>query len=68
MLDKTQASVTQNTIINATNLAVAIASKVLGNTIPDKLHGESVTRNTINKLVLADIRQAHMTKGVNNAV
>lgn len=68
MLDKTQASVAQTTVANATNLACAIASRVLGVSIPDKLHGESVTRNTINRIVIEDIRQTHMSQGNTNAV
>lgn len=67
MLDKTQASVAQSTVVNATNLACAIASQVLGVSIPNQVHGESVTRNTINRLVIEDIRQTHMIQENGNA-
>lgn len=68
MLDKTQASVAQSTVANATHLACAIASKVLGVSIPDKLHGENITRNTINRIVVSEIRQTHMHQENTNAV
>jgi hypothetical protein len=63
MLDKTQASIAQSTVVNATNLAVAIASRVVGETIPDEIHGESVTRNTINRIVIDEMRNKHIAKG-----
>jgi RNase P protein component len=68
MLDKTQASVAQSTVVNATNLACAIAAHVLGVSIPDQLHGESVTRNTIKRIVLDDIRQTTMAKEKTHAL
>ena len=67
MLDKTQASVAQSTVANATNLACAIASQVLGVSIPDQLHGENITRNTINRIVIDEIRATHI-QGAPNAV
>lgn len=68
MLNKAQASVVQSTVVNATNLAVAIASQVLGNTIPEEIHGEAVTRNTINRIVIDEIRHLFLNQGDNNAV
>lgn len=67
MLDKTQASVAQSTVVNATNLASAIASKVLGVCINEQVHGEAVTRNTISRLVIEEIKEKHM-KERSNAV
>ena len=61
MLDKVQASVTQSTIVNATNLACAIVSRVAGVSFPNKVHGESITRNTINRYVLESIKLKHLT-------
>lgn len=68
MLDKTQASVAQSTVVNATNLACAIASRVLGVNLPDQIHSEAITRNTINRVVIADIRQTLMSKEKTHAV
>lgn len=62
MLDKTQASVVQSTVVNATNLVAAIASKVLGTSIPNVVHGEAVTRNSINRMVIAQMRQTFFNK------
>lgn len=62
MLDKTQASVVQSTVVNATNLVAAIASRVLGVSIPNVFHGEAVTRNSINRMVLAELRQTFFNK------
>lgn len=67
MLDKTQASVAQSTVANATHLACAIASRVLGVSIPNQLHGESVARNTINRIVVEKIRQTQLDQGTTNA-
>ncbi len=69
MLDKEKASVVQSTVVNATNFVAAIASKVLGTSIPDTVHGQAVTRNTINRMVIGEIRKTHIdNKGAGNAV
>ena len=59
MLDKTQSAVVQSTVVNACHLTCAIASKVLGVTITDTIHGQSVTRNAINKIVIEEIKKTH---------
>lgn len=68
MLDKTQASVAQSTVVNATNLAAAISSKLLGVHINDAVHGQAVTRNTINRLVIEEIKKELMKEEPHNVV
>ena len=55
MLDKTQLATTQTTVVNACHLASAICSQVLGVSVNDQVHGQAVSRNSINKIVLDEI-------------
>ena len=63
MLDNSQAIVTQTTIANATELAVAIAANIFGNTIGDNLAGEEVSRSAIASVVIADIKKDFFPQG-----
>ena len=55
MLDKTASLTTHTTVVNATDLAVAIASKVFGDAVPDTIGDAAITRNSINHGVLGAI-------------
>jgi hypothetical protein len=67
MLDKNQTVVAQTTVLNATHLAIALASKVFGNTLGEQVNGENLTRDTIAKVVIGDIRSKFNIQGVINA-
>jgi len=67
MLDKNQTVVAQTTVLNATHLATALASKVFGNSLDDKINGQDLSRDIITKVVIGAIRIKFNIQGVLNA-
>lgn len=67
MLDKNQQVVNHATVVNASHLAVALASRVFGNSLSEKVSGENLSRKTITAVVIGDIRSKFNVQGVVNA-
>lgn len=67
MLDKNQVVIAQTTVTNAAHLAVALASKVFGNSLSDQVGGVSLTCSTIASVVVGNIRAKFSIQGVNHA-
>lgn len=52
------------TIANATELATCLMQQVIGNELASTLQGSSITRETLNALVLAKFQQHLIPAGV----